>query len=510
MNDDAARQQALPDDVRRALEAKSRVETVSGLISFGLDDDPDFDRLTELAASIFDVHLALITLIDTERQWFKSCLGVDLREMPVGMSFCAHAVAAGDDVMVVPDATKDPRFAKNPLVTGSQDVRFYAGAPISVNGERVGTLCVLDRVARDAPAPAQIKQLKLLAGLAASLFVLKESNRTGALARVALAREEKRRAVALSAASLASWVWDVRSGRIECDEELPQLFGLAPAKFVKTRQIFKMIDSRDLKKTETTVRGAFADDDDYFGEFRVRHSAPPRWIASRGRVVERGPDGRPLLVFGVSYDISDRKGAEERQRLLLRELNHRVKNTLATVQALATQTVRHAREPRAFLDAFGARLQALGQAHGLLSDREWRGIGLTELARLEVGPFDDRNRPRIHISGDDTTLSPDQALGLGLVLHELASNALSYGSLSVPDGAVDLAWKVRETGGERQLVLTWRERGGPKVEQPDRMGFGTILIRRSLAKIISSAVTHEFRPEGVYAEITLPLEAGAD
>ena len=220
----------------------------------------------------------------------------------------------------------------------------------------------------------------------------------------------------------------------------------------------------------------------------------------------RDSSGRIVGASKVARDVSERKRAEETQRLLLDELSHRIKNTLATVQALATQTVRHARQPSEFLEAFSARLQALGAAHSLLSDREWRGIGIRELVQVEVRPFDTAEQPRMTISGADLLLSPDQAVGLGLILHELASNALQYGSLSAAAGKVDLDWKARGPKGARRLVLTWRESGGPEVASPERYGFGSILIRRSLAKIISSEVTHEFRPEGVFAEISMPLE----
>lgn len=164
------------------------------------------------------------------------------------------------------------------------------------------------------------------------------------------------------------------------------------------------------------------------------------------------------------------------------------------------------RQPSEFLEAFGSRLQALGIAHNLLSDREWRGIGIRELVQIEVRPFDTAEQPRMTITGADLLLSPDQAVGLGLILHELASNALQYGSLSVASGKVDLDWKTQGRKGGRRLVLTWRESGGPEVSAPERHGFGSILIRRSLAKVISSEVTHEFRPEGVFAEISMPLE----
>jgi two-component sensor histidine kinase len=364
------------------------------------------------------------------------------------------------------------------------------GAAIVVAGARIGTLCVFDRKPRASPSAAELGQLTALASLAASLFALKNATRNGANAAAALAREEKRRGIALDAASLASWAWDIHTDIIECDVRLPELFDLPRSNRLRARDILAAIDPRDV----------------YFGEYRVKGFSPPRWVATRGRVIERDGDGKPTLIFGVNYDVTERKLGDERQRLLLRELNHRVKNTLATVQALATQTVRHARQPSEFLEAFSARLQALGAAHSLLSDREWRGIGIRELVQVEVRPFDTAEQPRMTISGADLLLSPDQAVGLGLILHELASNALQYGSLSAAAGKVDLDWKARGPKGARRLVLTWRESGGPEVASPERYGFGSILIRRSLAKIISSEVTHEFRPEGVFAEISMPLE----
>ncbi|WP_442582251.1 sensor histidine kinase [Mesorhizobium sp. ASY16-5R] len=499
----------LPDQVWQAVRSPARQAVLNRLPYADLVDDADFGRLTTLAAAAFGAPVALLSLVDSERQRFPARIGVEDRETPVSLSFCAHAIASGSEVMVVPDATTDSRFAGNALVTGPHNVRFYVGAPLVVDGERIGTLCVLDRLPRAEPDAQPIEQLKLLAGLASSLFALKEGTRSGTLAQMALDREEKRRAVALEAASLSSWIWDVRSGRVECDYSLPQLFGLPPANMLRARKFFHAIDRRDVRSADTKFRRTLEVSDDYFGEYRVRHAEPTRWLAARGRVVERDAEGRPLLVFGVNYDITERKTGEERQRLLLRELNHRVKNTLATVQALASQTVRHARDPREFLAAFSSRLQALGVAHGLLSDREWRGIALRDLLRLEITPFDDERSPRVRLDGADTYLSPDQALGLGMITHELASNAVKYGALSVPKGAVDLSWTIEGREEARRLRLAWREVGGPSVSRPEREGFGMILIRRGLDKVMSSEVRHEFGSDGVVAEISLPLETNA-
>ncbi|RWK54750.1 MAG: GAF domain-containing protein [Mesorhizobium sp.] len=495
----------LPVDVLSVITAQDRLAVLHGLDAVDTAADPDFDTISGLAAAAMQTPVALVTLLDIERQWYKSHVGLDETEAATVTSFCAHTIAAGDRPMVVSDATTDSRFNASPLVT-EHHVRFYAGAAIVVAGARIGTLCVFDRKPRASPTASQLEQLTALAGLAASLFALKDATRNAASAAAALAREEKRRGIALDAASLASWAWDIHTDMIECDARLSELFGLPRSNRLRARDILAAIDPRDVFQTETRFRDALSGGDDYFGEYRVKGFSPPRWLATRGRVIERDGDGKPTLIFGVNYDITERKLGDERQRLLLRELNHRVKNTLATIQALATQTVRHARRPSDFLNAFSARLQALGAAHSLLSDREWRGIGIRELVQIEVKPLDAADQPRMTISGADLLLSPDQAVGLGLILHELASNALQHGALSAESGKVDLDWKAQGRKGARRLVVTWRESGGPEVASPERHGFGSILIRRSLAKVISSEVTHEFRREGVFAEISMPLE----
>ena len=496
----------MPEHVWQAVNDQYRMTRLRALETIDTASDGDFDRVAQLAGKIMGTPVALVSLVDSDRQWFKARSGFARDETPVEQSFCAHAIAAGSDVMIVEDAVADPRFADNPLVTGEDHVRFYAGAPIVVGGARLGTLCVLDRDPRPRPSPEMIEQLTSLAALAASLFSLKDSSRTGALARAALVREEARRSVAVQAAGIASWIWDARSDLVECDALMQELLDLPPSTRLTARRIFSAIDRRDVGQIERWFRTDLSEGDEFAGEYRIRHADPVRWVAARGRVIERDADGRPALIFGVNYDISEAKAGEIRQRVLLRELNHRVKNTLATVQALASQTVRHAREPGEFLEAFSSRLQALGLAHGLLSDHEWRGIRIGDLVRREVRPFDDPQQPRIAMSGENVLLSPDQALGLGLILHELASNAMKHGSLSVSGGTVELVWHVQGRGEERQIAIDWRESGGPAVAKPEKTGFGSILIRRSLAKVLSSEVEHVFAPDGVTARITMPLD----
>lgn len=454
------------DEASRPPEAADRVP------------DPDLDRLTGLAAAVTDTPAALLLLADDRGGW-TAASSFDLTSVEA-------ATLAAEGASALP-------------------ALFPFRIETPVPGHPAGSLLVLDRIAGPEPKAATRDQLEAIAALVSSLLALRDRSLAGARAEAALMHAETRRALALEAAQLASWVWDPQTGIVECDMLLPRLFNRPPATRMRARDILVAIDRRDVERTRRTFRDALAGNDDYSGEYRVRGIDPPRWLAARGRVVERDAAGRPTLVFGVNYDITERHTAEERQRLLLRELNHRVKNTLATVQALATQTVRHAREPRQFLDAFSERLRALGLAHGLLSDHEWRGIGIRELARLELSPFDEADAPRISIAGQDVLLDPDQTLGLALVLHELASNALKYGALSVPAGRVAVSWVIQGGKGERRLALDWTESGGPEVSPPTHHGFGSILIRRGLAKVISSEVRHEYLPEGVRAQVSMPL-----
>ncbi|MBS9722523.1 histidine kinase [Tianweitania sp. BSSL-BM11] len=463
--------------------------------------------MTALASQVMQTPIALVSLVGRDKQEFRSRIGTDLEGSPAEISFCAHTIAEeGDAPFLVENATLDARFAKNELVTGPLHIRFYAGSPLIVGGEKVGSLCVLDTVPRERPDDARLAQLKSMATLVSSLLQLKDSARKGDIARTALVQEKKRHTLALEAASIASWVWDLRSNRIDCDELLPQMLGLPVANRIRASDLLRAIDRRDRRHSVLQLRQALQTGRDYMGEYRVGNTQPTRWLGARGRVLDHDAQGRPTLVFGVNFDITATKTSEERQRLLLREINHRVKNTLATVQALATQTLRHTREPRDFLSAFNGRLQALGLAHGLLSDMEWGGIDLAEVISLQAMPFTDKADPRIYSIGPSISLSPDQALGLGLILHELGSNALKHGALSTQTGHVDVSWQLEGTRDHPRVTLHWEECGGPVVTEPRRSGFGSILIKRSLDKVLGSKVDHRFLPEGVQAEISLPLE----
>jgi two-component sensor histidine kinase len=209
--------------------------------------------------------------------------------------------------------------------------------------------------------------------------------------------------------------------------------------------------------------------------------------------------GRWLEAQSTGVDIHDRKRAEEHTKLLLNELNHRVKNTLAVVQGIAQQTFKDT-DPVG-RQAFEGRLAALSKAHSLLTERSWSPAPLRAIV-ADVSHVCGAARDRIRAEGPDVMLSPRQALSIAMALHELCTNAVKYGALSNDSGVVNFTWGVRDG----VLEMHWRESGGPKVEAPKARGYGSRMIERALAHDLQGTARLDFRPEGVVCVIDAPLE----
>lgn len=230
------------------------------------------------------------------------------------------------------------------------------------------------------------------------------------------------------------------------------------------------------------------------------------WISVRSSPV-RGDDGHLLYVVRVVQDITERKASERRQKLLIDELNHRVKNTLATVQSLASQSARGAPTPEGFRDAFEGRLVALSKAHDQLTMHHWESADLRELLSGSLAPYG--GAERVTLRGEDLVLRPRAVLSLAMVFHELTTNAAKYGALSAQGGSVEIHWQpIAATDGGRALLrIDWVERGGPPVVEPTRRSFGSKLIEGSIAAEYGGSGRLLFDPAGLHCEILMPLEA---
>ena len=215
--------------------------------------------------------------------------------------------------------------------------------------------------------------------------------------------------------------------------------------------------------------------------------------------------GQIVGITCAAVDITERKEGEAHLRLLMRELTHRSKNLLAVIQAMARQTARYAGTTEGFLERFGARLQALATSHDLLVQESWYGASLHELVKSQLGHYIDRAGSQIAIEGPPILLKPEAAQGLGLALHELATNASKYGALSSTAGTVAITWTRIPAADGHGLHLVWEERGGPNVQTPERRGFGLMVIERNLSRSLDAQVELTFAPSGVRCAIVIPV-----
>ena len=217
-------------------------------------------------------------------------------------------------------------------------------------------------------------------------------------------------------------------------------------------------------------------------------------------------DGEVIQHFVSLVDTSRFLQAQQNAALLIDELNHRVKNTLATVQSIVTQAVRNETDVHAVQQAIEARIAALSRSHDLLGREKWDGAGLRDLVHEALAPFRTTagHAERYVVDGENMRLSPKATLALGIAFNELATNAVKYGAFSNKSGTVSIRWTLDRTPEGRRLRLHWREQGGPPVTPPKRKGFGSRVIERGLAHELGGTVTLEYLPGGIVCTIDVP------
>ncbi|MDQ4135944.1 MAG: PAS domain-containing protein [Pseudomonadota bacterium] len=320
----------------------------------------------------------------------------------------------------------------------------------------------------------------------------------------ALRESEQRLRLALDAGRMAVWESDTGTNTIKSSPELNRLLGL-PADATPTADEIRARYAPGARERLQAAAVAALQRGECFAEDELEVIWPDgshRWLLLRAEIEVVAP-GR-LRAIGVAMDITARKRAEEHQRLLINELNHRVKNTLATVQSVASQSLRGARSPEEARAALESRLLALSRAHDVLTRENWESAGLKEIVTQAMLPFTSTRAGRVHTSGPDVRLPPRTALAIAMALQELATNAVKYGALSREAGNVEIRWTAT-TSEERRLHLTWEERGGPPVTPPKRRGFGTRLIERSLAQDLNGRVVIAFEPTGLICTVDAAL-----
>jgi two-component sensor histidine kinase len=359
---------------------------LAALADTGLPDsaaEEAFDRLTRMVTRLLGVPVALVSLVDDTRQFFKSQQGLQApfsreRQTPLSHSFCQYVVIDRAP-LIVTDAENDPRVCDN-LAIPDLGVRAYLGVPLTLaSGHVIGSLCAIDTAPR-----------------------------------------------AWSDADLGS-----------------------------------LSDVAEIVISEIQLR----------------------------------------------LEIARRQKAEDNQDLLIAELHHRVKNTLSTVQALIQLNLTSSPTLAAFRGTIGLRIESLAKTHTLLTTKRWRAIGFRDILKSELAPYEQAER--VSFDGPDFDLEAEIATTIGMVIHELTTNAAKYGALSSPAGSIEIRWTTEANNSETRVAMIWHESGGPRVDWHGNKGFGSTLIERLIVKQFGGTADFEFAPDGLVFRTTFMIPTPA-
>jgi PAS domain S-box-containing protein len=324
-------------------------------------------------------------------------------------------------------------------------------------------------------------------------------------AQHALVERNLQLALAGKAALVGSYSYDVNTDAMQVSEGYVAVHGLAEGTKVATRSEWHArIHPEDMERVEEIRTQAFREQRGEYGlEYRViRGGREVRWIEARSFVLYRD-DGCPQRVIGVDIDITERKQAQEHREILNAELDHRAKNLLATVGAIITQTQNGNASMPDFVAALDRRIASLARVHELLSCNRWQGVSLREIVRREFAPYAADN---IATEGPNVVLMAEAVQPLAMVLHELTTNAAKYGAFSNRNGRVSLRWSWLRKGSQDQLVIDWRETGGPTVTGPNRYGYGTSIVRELVPFELGGEVNLIFAGDGVRCRMEIPSD----
>jgi two-component sensor histidine kinase len=521
-------------DIREDSEAvlRARLARLDAALADEIRKSDTLAQVSEAIASSLDIDACVQVAIDGARDISGAAFGAFFYNLvePDGESYALYRLSGAppeafasfpkvrktevfaptfENTSVVrsDDITLDPRYGRNAprkgMPEGHLPVRSYLAIPVATRqGQVLGGLFF----GHPEAGRFSVRDESLLVSLGAQVAATIESIKLNGDAVAELTqrrRAEERLKFALDSGGMGSWDLDVASKTYEASDLCKLNYGRGPDENFTFADLIATIHPEDRPRILAAIEAAIRDGADYDVEYRVVHpNGELRWLHARGRAAQTADDGGVRRLAGVSLDITERKRSDERQKLLVNELNHRVKNSLATVQSIAAQTLRSVAAPEYFRDAFETRLIALSHTHDLLTRESWAGASLREVFDVELHAMAGEDRVTFDYAGD-VRLNPKAAVALGMGIHELATNASKYGALSSPDGRVTVSWSQEEG----VLRLVWTESGGPSVQPPARRGFGARLLERGLAAELSGGVELTYDTPGLVCQMALPLRA---
>jgi PAS domain S-box-containing protein len=470
------------------------------------------DAIADFAAALCGVPIALVSLVEADRQRFLARTGLGATQTPRNVSFCAHAML-GTEPFVIPDAARDARFADNVLVTGAPHIRFYAGAPLlDPDGVPLGALCVIDDKPRAGLTPLQVQGLTLLARQVMQELEGRRRDR--------MAQDQHRRhaeAVADSdgrfrtlADAMPQMVWSTRpDGFHDYYNGRWYDFTGVPEGTTDGEGWNGMFHPDDQERARARWRHSLESGEPYEIEYRLRHhSGQYRWTLGRALPI-RDADGRIIRWMGTCTDIHEQRQMMEEREMIAHELSHRIKNIFSVIAGLIGLSAREHPQIGPVADDLRNRILALGRAHDFVrphsaESRSEGGHGtLRGVLEQLFAPYAGIGAPRVRITGEDPPVDDRSATPLALLFHELATNAAKYGALSTPEGMVE----VDVERADATIHVRWTEKGGPSVNPPGDDGFGSRLMALSAERQLGGRIEREWRPEGLIVSLAIPARS---
>ncbi|MEO6218253.1 MAG: PAS domain-containing protein [Sphingomonas sp.] len=495
------------------IDESARAEALAAHDIDSLRDNAGLRQITDFAAALCEAPVALINLVEQHRQNFIARSGYEAPEGPPETSFCTVAMLE-TDIMVVPDATLDPRFADNPQVTGAPYIRFYAGVPlVSDEGVPLGSLCVIDVAPRDSLTALQRQGLETLAE---SVMARLRDSRDAATWRASedathRALTESHNRFRVLADAMPQMVWStLPDGYHDYYNARWYEFTGVPEGSTDGTEWNGMFHEDDQARAWAAWRRSLETGEPYQIEYRLRRAdGVYRWTLGRALPL-RDDSGTIVRWFGTCTDIHEQKQASEEREVIAQELSHRIKNIFAVISGLIGFAARAKPELKSVAEDLRDRIASLGRAHDFVrphsaqsrpqaAQNSLRGL-LNELFR----PYQSSDDQRIIITGGDIDIDDRSATPLALLFHELATNATKYGALVNHDGRI----AIEIISGDATVTLRWTETGGPPVSAPaSATGFGSQLMEMSAVRQLDGTVDRDWRTEGLVVTISIPKSA---
>lgn len=476
---------------------EERLVTLASYSISELFGDEELARLAQFAAHLCETPTGAVSLVEAERQIFLASEGVAVSETPRSTSLCSHAMMEGQ-VLEVPDASQDSRFANFTSVTSERHLRFYAGAPlISAEGAPLGALCVTDTVPRpQGLSDIQREGLLVLAdAVKRRLLAHRQANEVTAAIRSSAERLQfmidSVPDIAWSAGPMAQF--DYVNARWR------KITGLPPPRHVEDWRA--VIHPEEFERTSAKFIDAVQRAVPFEDEWQMRQAdGSYRWVLSRA--VPSTDDPETARWFGTLTDIDDARRALEERELLAGELAHRIKNVFSVIIGLTSLHARGNAVHEAFAHALSENIRALARAQDFaLQMDSVRAEDLKDLLEVLMAPYGAPGSSAVSITGDAVSFGARAATPLALVFHEMATNSAKYGALSRIDGTV----VISVSQGENDATITWQEAGGPSTQPPKSEGFGSRLMTMAITHQLGGSMEQEWNPEGLSATIRVPL-----